>query len=203
MVLQSKNEQALSLSLLVQVQTTAESIFGQDHIQNAQALNQLTQAYFLSNDIPNALATSQAAHEIFKNRYGDEHPQTKETGRNIELLTLVVENAERQKMATQQAKERQVEKLQAARARLSPSIRGRMAGIPSGASAGGSAIAGTSAAGAAAAQVEQEVREASRIGERGHLDIDELVKFVDGSPNSGAKRGKNALRGKRRTGAKR
>lgn len=43
----------------------------------------------------------------------------------------------------------------------------------------------------------------SKIGEKGHMDVDELVKFIQGGPAKGPSRGKNALRGKRRTGAKR
>jgi len=45
--------------------------------------------------------------------------------------------------------------------------------------------------------------EPSRTGEKGHLEVDELVKFIQGGPTVGSGRGTKGLRGKRRTGAKR
>lgn len=65
------------------------------------------------------------------------------------------------------------------------------------------------AAAATAGQGEQpngESTEIPQIGERGTESLEELVRYIQGSaPGAGgsAKRGKNALRGKRRTGAKR
>jgi protein TIF31 len=205
-VLQAINENALSLNLLLQVQRSSENTFGADHLSNGHALHQLTQAYFLVNDVPKALEVSLAAYEIFKARVGEENQQTKEVGRNVELLQVVVENVERQKANAQMAKDRAAERLQAAQARVAATTRRRPIVGPPSTGMAGSPTAGTSAAGAAAAaaKAEQAVRDASRIGEKGHLDVDELVKFIDGqAPSGGAKRGKNALRGKRRTGAKR
>ncbi|KIR50673.1 protein TIF31 [Cryptococcus gattii Ru294] len=65
------------------------------------------------------------------------------------------------------------------------------------------------AAAATAGEGEQpngESTEIPQIGERGTESLEELVRYIQGSaPGAGgsAKRGKNALRGKRRTGAKR
>lgn len=136
---------------------------------------------------------------------GDDNAQTKETARNVELLRSVMEDVEKRKAATQQARERQLERLHAAQARVAATTRRRLTSGVSGGVGGGSAVAGSSAAGAAAAaEAERKVQEASRIGVKGHLDVDELVKFIESEgTGGGAKRSKNALRGKRRTGAKR
>lgn len=216
------NENALSLSLLTQVQQATEDLFGASHISNGHALHQLTQGLFLQGDIPKALSVSQAAHDIFAARLGAEHAQTKEVGKNVDLLKAVVENMERQKEMTQRAKEQQAERLRAAQARVahatgsnapagvgsvSAAIAAARRRVNSGQAAGtGTKVGGTStgegtAAGAAADAAAQE--EASRIGERGHLDVDELVKFIQGGQQAPKRSAKNSLRGKRRTGAKR
>ena len=184
-MLQALNENALSLRLLVLAQTSAAQTVGPTHIQNGQALHQLAQAYFLAGDISSALATSERAFAVFEQRLGADHGQTREMGKNVELLRAVVENVERQKEAGKAAKERQTERLRLVQAKVAGSTRGRLA------SAGQNVEAGL------------EV-EASRIGERGHLDVDELVRFIQGpGKTGGGARGKNSLRGKRRTGAKR
>ena len=136
---------------------------------------------------------------IFEKRLGAEHVQTKEVARNVELLRAVVENVERQKVAGEQARERQLERLHAAQARVGgPSIKKRLGpNIPS------ASVKVPAGQPAVPASVEATAEEASKIGEKGHLDVDELVKFIQGGPQKTPSRGKNALRGKRRTGAKR
>lgn len=204
-----------------QAQQQSAVIFGTDHIQNGQALHQLTQAHFLAGDIPKALETSKSALEIFEARLSKEHAQTKEVAKNVELLTAVVENVEKQKQATQQAKERQLERLRAAQARVASTDRRRLAtgtptplGAKSSSAAGPSSVAGVAGvagpgeAGVSPSAVQDgtaaaQPQEGSRIGERGHLDVDELVKFIQGQGQPVKRSAKNALRGKRRTGAKR
>lgn len=198
MVLQATNEHTASLNLLTQAVTLTTEQFGEDHLSTGQALHQLTQAHFLVNDIQSAYTTSQKAFEIFKARLGEDHAQTKELSRNVELLKVVIENAERQK----QASKAQVERIKAS-AKLGGLGRykrvdesGKVVIAPPAAAAG---TAESSAAGAAK----------STIGAKGELDVDELVSFINGggagSGTGGSKgpRGKNGLRGKRRTGAKR
>lgn len=183
---------------------STSELFGAEHIQTAQSLHQLTQAHFLAGDIPAALAASEKALAIFEKRLGADHTQTKEVSRNVELLRAVVENVERQKAAGAQAREKQLERLHAAQARVGGSSVKRRLGStltqgadPTGKPGPGPSTSANSEAAAAA------VAEKSRIGERGHLDVDELVQFIQGGPTKSASRGKNALRGKRRTGAKR
>jgi protein TIF31 len=96
-----------------------------------------------------------------------------------------------------------LERLHAAQARVAATTKRRLTTGP-GAGAGEVGVAGSSAAGAAAAaEAERKVQEASRIGVKGHLEVDELVKFITGEGEGPKRSSKNALRGKRRTGAKR
>ena len=201
-MLQTLSEHAVSLSLLVLAHHSTSELFGQEHIQTAQSLHQLTQAHFLAGDIPSALAASEKALNIFESRLGKEHSQTKEVARNVELLRAVVENVEKQKVAGVPSRERQVERLHAAQARVGGgSVRRRLGSSLAGANGSSNATPGASAVTVPADEIAAS---SSRIGERGHLDVDELVKFIQGGPaKSTTSRGKNNLRGKRRTGAKR
>ncbi|KAK4689464.1 protein TIF31, partial [Tremellales sp. Uapishka_1] len=191
-VLQALNENTLSLTLLLHAQRLTAEIFGDDHLSNGVALHQLTQAYFLAQDLPNALDTATRAMAIFEAKYGKEHAQTKEVGKNVELLNAVVENVEKQKEHSLQQKKAHAERLAA----LSANKKRVVLNAEASTSAVAGAAPGPAVAGA----------EGSKIGERGHLDVDDLVKFIQGQGKSGGganTRGKNSLRGKRRTGAKR
>jgi protein TIF31 len=111
-------------------------------------------------------------------------------------LRVVIENAERQK----QASKAQVERIQSA-AKLGGLGRYRKVDEK-----GNVVIAPP-----AALQAESSATGArSNIGTKGTLDVDELVQFINGGSGGGAgggsgqaSRGKNGLRGKKRTGAKR
>ena len=194
MILQSTGDNTSSFNLLNQAYELTTAQFGDDHVTTGQTLHQLTQAHFLVNDIPAAFSTAEKAHEIFKARLGDEHPQTKETFRNVELLKLVIDNAEKQKQASKAQLERikQVTKMGGLGKYKRVDEKGNVVIAPP---AGASGHAESSASGAK-----------SNIGTKGTLDVDELVQFINGggAGGSGGKtRGKNGLRGKRRTGAKR
>lgn len=189
MILQSTNENTSSLNLLTQAVALTTDQFGEDALNTAQTLHQLTQAHFLVNDIPSAHETAVKSHEIFQARLGDEHAQTKELQRNVELLKVVLENAERQKAASKA----QVERIQNA-AKIGGLGRYRKV------DAKGNVVIAPPAA-----QAESSATGAkSNIGTKGDLDVDELVQFINGGGAGGqSSRGKNGLRGKKRTGAKR
>jgi protein TIF31 len=195
--LQSTGDNTTSLNLLNQVTELTIAQFGEDHMTTAQSLHQLTQAHFLVNDIASACTTSQKAHDIFKARLGDDHPQTKETLRNVELLKVVIDNAERQKAASKAQLDRikQATKLGGLNKYKRVDEKGNVIIAPPAATPSGHAE--SSATGAAN----------STIGAKGTLDVDELVQFINGGGSGGGggktARGKNGLRGKRRTGAKR
>jgi len=129
-----------------------------------------------------------------------DHAQTKEVGKNVELLKAVVENVKRQKVAREKSHERIRAVAGSSRRRLAgPGVVGHGLGGVSATGAG--LVNGGRVNGGATGVIG--VEGASRIGERGHLDVDELVKFIGGFGTGKAARGKNSLRGKRRTGAKR
>lgn len=232
-VLQALNENQLSIQLLEQTAARISKQFGEKHTQYGGALHQLTQAHFLGGDFNKALESSTAAFEIFKAHYGEEHAQTKEVGKNAELLKAVVDNAERQKAAQEQMRQQHLERLNAAQAQArAPAAAGGKKRVGANGTASKQDVAqvfaaiqeaakngvpaAIAAAQAAGVDVSKEVEEAVKaaaekgegeapaIGERGHLDVDELVKYIQGNTPSKPTRGaKNSLRGKRRTGAKR
>jgi protein TIF31 len=209
-VLQALNENQLSIALLAESAERTAKQYGDKHTQYGSALHQLTQAHFLGGDFAKALESSTAAFEIFKATYGEEHAQTKEVGKNAELLKAVVDNVERQKAAQDQVRQQQLDRLAAAQA--APAAAAATAGaagsrkrpVLSGAAAQAAAAQVLAAAKAAAEANGETGEEGSRIGEKAHLDVDELVKYIQGNtPAKQSRGGKNALRGKRRTGAKR
>nr|XP_019049560.1 protein TIF31 [Kwoniella bestiolae CBS 10118]OCF28490.1 protein TIF31 [Kwoniella bestiolae CBS 10118] len=231
-VLQAINETSLALVLQKQAYESTLSLFGDSHIQTGQALHQLTQSHFLAGDMAAALSTSEKALDIFNARLGEDHSQTQEVKKNVELLRAVIDNVEKQKERNEQMKKDQQERLKAAKERIQLTgggVKGRRLGSTlSNAGSSGSGVrivdpatlaAAAAAAGhpidangqpaaAAAAGVEGQgqVAEGSNIGTRGTESVEELVRFIQGQQQPGAsaaRRGKNALRGKRRTGAKR
>ncbi|WWD17613.1 hypothetical protein CI109_102054 [Kwoniella shandongensis] len=241
-VLQAINETTLSLSLQKQAYESTLSLFGSAHIQTGQSLHQLTQAHFLAGDMPAALSTSEQALAIFTARLGEEHGQTKEVKKNVELLRAVLDNVERQKERNEQAKKESQDRLKLAKERVgqlgagagTSAARGRRLGQGLAGANGGVRIVDPAAlqavaAAAAAANGQQPPVEgqasaaapadgqegapaltaeeiSAQIGARGTESVDELVRFIQGQQANQApavRRGKNALRGKRRTGAKR
>ncbi len=128
-------------------------------------------------------------------RLGEGHVQTKEVRKNVELLKAVVDNVERQKVSRDRGLER-------IRAVADGANRRRLAGTGPGANGGVLPASALAVNGGGLVNGASTV-EVSRIGERGHLDVDELVKFIQGTGSAKSSRGKTGLRGKRRTGAKR
>ncbi|WWC58883.1 uncharacterized protein I303_101428 [Kwoniella dejecticola CBS 10117] len=229
-VLQAINETGLALALQKQAYESTLSLFGDAHLQTGQSLHQLTQSHFLAADMASALSTSEKALAIFNSRLGEDHAQTKEVKKNVDLLTAVMNNVEKQKERNEQMKKESQERLKAAKERLSlgSNVAGKRrlgstlngaagpngvrivdpatlaaaaaaAGHPIDVNGQAPATAATTDGGAAAA-------EGSNVGARGTESVEDLVRFIQGQqvPSaSAARRGKNALRGKRRTGAKR
>lgn len=179
-------QHALSLSLLNQARDLAASVFGPKHLVTGATLHQLTQAHFLAQDVPKAYECSVAALEIFETELGKENVQSKEVGKNVELLKAVMENAERVQQQTQQQRAEQLARLHSAQQR----VNGKR--VP---------LASTSALPVPPSVLEGIEGAASNVPQP---DVEELVKFIQGQASSSSKpRGKSALRGKKRTGAKR
>ncbi|WWC66122.1 uncharacterized protein I206_100022 [Kwoniella pini CBS 10737] len=230
-VLQAINETTLALALQKQAYESTLSLFGDAHIQTGQSLHQLTQSHFLSGDMASALTTSEKALTIFNARLGEDHSQTKEVKKNVDLLRAVIDNVEKQKERNEQLKKESQERLKAAKERLSlgSNVAGKRrlgstltgvngtngvrivdpATLAAAAAAAGHPIdinGQVPAGGSTATEGGAPVADGSDVGARGTESVEELVRFIQGQqvPSaSAAKRGKNALRGKRRTGAKR
>ncbi|ORX37442.1 translational initiation-related protein [Kockovaella imperatae] len=193
-VLQAMSEHKLSLAVLTTSYDSTVAMFGSNHIQTAQSQHQLTQAHFLAGDIPAALASAKAALPIFENTVGKDHHQTKEVMRNVEILSTVADSVERQKALGEQAKARQLDRLHAAQSRVGGMGRKRLGQTLPSAS---NPLVSNGAAGSKASGTQPS----SKIGTRGHLDVDELVNFIQGgssATSTGTARSKQSLRGKRR-----
>lgn len=115
-----------------------------------------------------------------------------------------MDNVERQKVAQEQVREQQLDRLHTVQngSRTTPQAPAAQPAAPVGRKR---VLVQPNVAVAQQTSAEAAIeKEASRIGERGHLDVDELVKYIQGNGSSKPSRGgKNSLRGKRRTGAKR
>ncbi len=175
------------------------SLFGEGHIVCANSLSQLTQAHFLSGDIKSAADAAQAASAIYTAQLGAEDTQAKDAAKNAELLSTAVEQRANQQQAAQAQVQQQqqqsvLQRLQQQRQRSLIDGQGKVGG--------GNATASSSKL----AETVGAPQPDPRIGEKGHMDVDSLVKFIQGAQGGagqGKSRGKNALRGKKRTGAKR
>jgi hypothetical protein len=154
----------------------------------------LTQAHFLNGDIKKAAECAKLASDIFRTRLGPDDAQSKDAAKNYEILSGAVEQSEKQQEAAKKHLE-QLRAIQQAR-QSAPATATKRTGVPNTAAAQAAIAAAAAAAGPGAdGQLPAD------------LDVDALVRYVQGqtSDNSSSSktRGKNALRGKKRTGAKR
>jgi protein TIF31 len=161
--------------------------------------------------VAKALECAEEAWKVIKLRLGDEHGQSVECGKGVELLRGVVNrglggfvapgqlanggqpNPQGQIQGQGQGQipssnPTQPANLTSTSARLAQ-LRSRLSP---------SSIAGSSTGAGTKVQIEVD----PKIGERGHLDVDELVKFIQGGAGSGTggqgvKRGKKGVRGKK------
>lgn len=194
-ILQGAKEPALSLVLLQHASNLSEEIFGADDINTAHSLQQLTQAHFLLGDINTALDIAKRALVIYQGRLGPEHAQVREAEKNVELLQAVIASIDQHRTdgratAVQSSGPGMVPiatatKLNGLRGRDQPRINRN---APSQATSTENVPQGGH--GVPSGSNTERVQ-----------DLDALVQYIQG--HGAVKRGKNALRGKRRTGSKR
>lgn len=156
-------------------------------------MSQLTQAHFLNGDLEKALKCAKVSADIYKQRFGEEDAQSQEAAKNVELLTgalgqnsraaAVTEEQLKQLKAIQEQARQQggnLDKKQPVMIRTAP-------------------VPGANGTQTTEGQQPEGVPEV--------VDLDALVNFIQGktaqTPSSSKARGKTALRGKKRTGAKR
>jgi len=214
-LLQSLSDYSTSLKLLLESHTSTLAIFGPNSLQTAQSMHQLTQAHFLVGNVKDALSCAEDAWRVFKLRLGETHGQSVECGKGVELLRGVVERGllpipgqgpgQAQGQVQGQGQGNQIpsqvqgqiptqEQVDGARRLGVSSTSARLAGLRSRLTTinpnGNGAVAGSS----------KEKVDTSRIGERGHLEVDELVKFIQGGVGGGKVNGKKSVKGKKRVG---
>lgn len=171
-------------------------MFGSTHLLAGTAQSQLTQAHFLNGDIKKAAECAKLASDIYRTRLGPEDAQAKDAAKNYEILSGAVEQSEKQQEAAKKHLE-QLRAIQQAR-QAAPATATKKTGVPNTAAAQAALAAVAAAAGQQASGTEGQLP--------ADLDVDALVRYVQGQTNessSSKTRGKNALRGKKRTGAKR
>lgn len=158
------------------------------------AMSQLTQAHFLNGNLEKALECAKVSAEIYKQRFGEEDAQSQEAAKNVELLTGALEQNSRAAAVT----EEQLKQLKAIQEQARQQGGGldrkqpvmiRTATVPG-------------ANGVQATDGQQQPEGVPEV-----VDLDALVNFIQGktakTSSSSKARGKTALRGKKRTGAKR
>lgn len=201
-ILQSAKEPALSLVLLQQASSLTEEIFGPDNINTAHSLQQVTQVHFLLGDIATALDTAKRALGIYQARLGPEHPQVREAEKNVELLQAVIVSID-QHRTNERTFHAQVSgpgmspiptatKLNGLRSKERMRLMNPDAVPPPTPTRNSHEGDGTPAH-------DHDV--SSNTQPERVQDLDALVQYIQG--HGAVKRGKNAMRGKRRTGSKR
>ncbi|KAJ9118180.1 hypothetical protein QFC22_004084 [Naganishia vaughanmartiniae] len=191
LILQTQNRHAAAVRVLEIVHQLSIKLFGADHIMAGTAMSQLTQAHFLNGDLEKALECAKVSAEIYKQRFGEDDAQSQEAAKNVELLTGALEQNSRAAQVT----EEQLKKFKALQeqARQQGGIDSKQpimirTAPPPGAN-GLPAVDGQQPEGTS------------------EIDLDALVNFIQGktsnASSSSKTRGKTALRGKKRTGAKR
>lgn len=196
-ILQNQNRHAVSIVVLEEVHRIATAMFGSTHMMAGTAQSQLTQAHFLNGDIKKAADCAKLASEIYNTRLGPEDAQAKDAAKNYEILSGAVEQSAKQQEAAKKHLE-QLRALQQAR-QTGPATAGKGSAVPNTAAA-------QAALAAAAAAAGQQIPGLDGQTPLGEADVDALVRYVQGQTKdtpSSKTRGKNAMRGKKRTGAKR
>jgi protein TIF31 len=195
-VLQAQNRHAASIVILDEVYRISCALFGASHMLAGTTMNQLTQAHFLNGDIKKAAECAKTASDILRTRLGPEDVQAKEAAKNYEILSGAIEQSEKQQEAAKKQLE-QIRALQQAR---------QAAPISTGSKTNASVNAANQGAAATADPSQPGQLAANEQGLPSDVDVDALVKYIQGQTKEGSSsknRGKNALRGKKRTGAKR
>lgn len=174
-------DQAAPIAYYKAAEEIATKAFGPNSVISTQAVYHLGQCHIVENQLSDALPYLTKAAAMFTRRSGAESESAREAN---QLLAAV-------KGAIAQQERGELDKVQKLAKRLgsdparAKELISRMTGS-SGASnaAGKKAIAGL-------AQGQEEARAANdRTGSRGHLDVDELVQFIQGgSGSSSAKKG--------------
>ncbi|KAJ2722753.1 Intracellular distribution of mitochondria [Coemansia sp. Benny D115] len=154
---------------------------GPECVPVANAQHALAKAYALTGDFKAAVQMERDAHKYFSEKFGDEDPRSKETAEWLAELTF---NAVRTAKLTKAARE----KLTLAAAAANELVQMDRANAPQDAAGPAGAPAATGA-----------------TGSKGHLPIDDLLKFITGTGNtvnkprpSGGRRSKGAPKGSRR-----
>lgn len=175
-------DQAAPIAYYKAAQELSKKAFGSSSIISGNSAYNLGQCYIVENQLSESVPHLAEAVEIFERRSGKESEMTREAA---QLLTAV-------KSAIAQQERGELDKVQKLAKRLgsdparAKELISRMTG-GNGAAAGKKAIEGLGQSAEAAKEA------ADKTGSRGHLDVDELVQFIQGgSSKKGVSGGKAA-----------
>lgn len=206
MILQAQNKHSACISILDHVHQISIDLFGKSHLIAGSAMSQLTQAHFLNGDINKALECAKNASEIFVARLGPEDAQSKEALKNVELLSGALEHNAKVAEANLEAQEN-MRKIQESRKSQTAALNQRRRQALANALASSSKLPVAAAVAAATTKEGETSAEAEVAGEPTQEQMAELLQMVQAADDAAAaakvNRGRIALRGKRRTGAKR
>ncbi|CDZ97800.1 Uncharacterized protein CLU1/cluA/TIF31 involved in mitochondrial morphology/distribution, also found associated with eIF-3 [Phaffia rhodozyma] len=165
-----------------------QEIFGPTAIQVAHASHALCQTMFCSGDLNGASRTSRLCADIFIEHLGEEDPYTKEAisladafeRHKSQMDTTVTAASERAAAIAPQGQQQQQKKLSAAAKKKLIKQGGGLAEVAPTEPASAVAEGGKLGADVEAATSETAEAVANLIGARGHLEVEDLVKFISG-----------------------
>jgi protein TIF31 len=161
----------------------ADKALGPNSIISANSVYNLGQCFIVENQLSEAIPFLTEAVEIFERRSGKESEMSREASQLLNAVKSAIAQQERGELDKVQ---KLAKRLGSDPARAKELI-SRMSGA-AGATAGKKAIAGLEQSAEAAKEA------ADKTGSRGHLDVDELVQFIQGG--SGSKKGGSASKSK-------
>lgn len=149
----------------------ASKALGPNSVIAAQSVYNLGQCHIVDNQLSEALPFLTAAAEIFTRRGGADSENAREAKQLVQAVTSAIAQKERGELD-------KVQKL-AKRLGSDPARAKELISRMTGGGVGGSAASKKAIDGLA--QSDEAVKEANdKTGSRGHLDVDELVHFIQG-----------------------
>jgi hypothetical protein len=179
-----------STPLLVQAHAIASATRGESSVAAANALYQLTQTQCLAGDLESAIATAKRAADIYRERLGEADEKTKDAANLVAIITQgAAERAkDEQSRASRLARRLGLEANRAAEllarnasSSSATSVRGGRASLSS------STASRTAASTTTAATPET----GAQTGSLGHLDLAELVSYIEGGKSKISSSGKS------------
>lgn len=182
--------QSLAIPYYKAAQELASQTYGPNSIICANSAYQLAQCLIVDGQLSESIPQIEEAVRIFETRVGKESENAREASQLLMAVKQAIEQRERGELAKVQ---NMAKKIGGDPARAKE-LMNRMQGSAS--ANGKKSVNGDMAASAGAAAA------ADKTGSRGHLDVDELVQFIQGGDKKGGSGNKGASKKKSGTSKK-